>query len=87
MVHLEVHRVLDDFPQMLTLLHVVLAPVVVMAHMCNLLVLGRLVVLLPLGEVVHVLKVVVSYHIVGVLLGNLENDLVLLLQVLVIGEN
>ena len=63
----------------------ILASVVLVADVRDLLVLRRLVVLLPGQEVVHVLVVDVVRDVVGVLLRNLEDDLVLLFKVLVVG--
>ena len=87
-VHGEWLWVLDDFSQVIGALHVTLAAVVVVANMRNLFVCSVVVVILSLLEIIHVLIVfIVRVDVVRVLFCNLENDLILLLQVLVVGIN
>ena len=80
-------RIVQNHPQVLSPLHVVLASVVVMAHVRDLLVFGLPVVSLPLVEVVLILIVDIRVLIVLVLLSNLEDDLVLLCSVLIVWVN
>jgi len=87
-VHSKWLWVLDDFSQVVSALHVTLAAVVVVAHMRDLFVCSVVVVILSLLEIIHVLIVfIVCVDVVRVLFCNLENDLILLLQVLVVGIN
>ena len=88
MVHGEWLWVLDDLPQVISTLHMTLASIVVMANMCNLFVCPIMVVILSLLEIIHVFIVfVININVVRVLFCNLENDLILLLQILIVGIN
>ena len=77
--------VLQDHAQVLGTLHVVLASVVVVADVRNLFVNGTPVISLPLVIVVLVAVVLIWVLVVLVLPGDLENHLVLLLLVQVVG--
>lgn len=78
----------DDVIQMAALLHMILVPVAVIANVRDLLVLAILVVELPLLEIVVVVVLLIFLEdVVRVLLGDLQDDLVLLVQVVVVGIN
>lgn len=77
-------RILQNHPQVLSTLHVVLAPVVVVADVRDLLVNSAPVVSLPLVIVVLVAVVFVWVLVVLVLFGDLEDYLILLLLIQVV---
>lgn len=80
-------RVLQNHSQVLGTLHVVFAPVVIVADVRNLLVNCASVVSLPLIVVILVAVVLVRVLVVLVFLCNLEDDLILLFLVQIVWIN
>ena len=71
MVHLKCDGILNDVPEMVATLHVVLATIMVVTHVRNFLVLAQFIVLYTQLIVVIVFVVLIVHDVVAVLLRQL----------------
>lgn len=84
-VNVEIARVVQDHFQVVSFLHVVLASPALTADVRNLLVLAIGEVLLSLVEIVIIVVIYIWILVVLMIFGELENDVMLFLQIFVVG--
>jgi len=84
-MNVEIARVVQDHFQVVCFLHVILASPALTTDVRNLLILAVGKVFLPLIEIVIIVVIYIWILVVLMVFGNLENDVMLFVQVLVVG--